>query len=1351
MFSLIAIIGFTQDKEVKNNYSQFFEEAYIQNPNIPRGILEAVSFQVTRFTHIVHDNEESESCSGYPNTYGVMGLMLNGSGVFKNNLKTIANLSGYSIDEIITSPRVNILAYAKAYSKVKIKLGVLSSNIEEHIPILIELSELPASIAGNSFSMNSFLYENLRFLNNPTFQKLYSFPVYNINLRSFFGDKNYEMLSSPIVRLLKNENNSELKIRDQTTPEIITTADYPPAIWVPAATCNYAPGRTVPISAIAIHDMEGYYAGSISWFQTCPCPSSCPAGNPCPTSGYRQCGIGASSAHYLIRSSDGQVTQMVLESDRAYHIGSENGYTIGIEHEGVCGVNTNTYYSSTMYNSSANLVKDICNDYGINPLRTYWDASCSCSQVCVKGSCIKIKGHQMYPNQTHHDPGIDWDWERYYKLINNNPSITTFSVGAGTFYDSGGPNGNYSDDERKVYVFNATCTGQVSLNFTAFNVENNYDYLFIYNGNNVNAPLIGQYTGTNSPGTVVSTTGSLCVEFRSDCATTTPGWAANYSCTGSACPQPTNDGCSGSFSATLLNFGTSCNPVSSTSCGATNSGFSSCVGNSDDDVFFRFVPTATSATITVASSSGYDAVFQVLTGPCGGSMSQLDCVNNTGTGGTETTTVNGLTIGATYFVRVWHFGTGSGSGTFNICVYGTCSTLNAPNASSATNITSTTFQSNWSSISGVTSYRLDVSTNSGFTSYVPGYQDLNVGNVIFYNVTGLSCNTSYFYRVRAFNNCGPSINSNVVSLTTSGCCTAPLNPNATPATNITSNTFQANWSSVGGVTYYSLDVSTNSAFSSYLPGYQDLNIGNTTAYNVTGLTCNIAYYYRVRANNNCGQSINSNIVNLVTNACCTPPNIPQLNTASNITATSFVANWNLVSGATTYLLDVSTNSNFSTYVPGYQGLNVGNFNSFNVTGLTCQASYYYRLRSFNSCGASQNSATLSVSTSICCTPPNIPFTFNPGNVTASSFIANWSFVGGATLYYLDVSTNSNFSSYVLGYQNLNAGNNSSLTVTGLNCNTVYYYRVRAYNNCGPSLNSATIGLNTSNCCTPPNGASINFATNVTATSFTGSWSLVSGATSYFLDVSTNANFTSFVNGYNNLNVGNNNNWFVQGLFCNTMYYYRVRAYNNCGYSANSAIINVLTTFCCNPPGSPLISLATNLTTTSFRANWNPVAGATSYLLDVATNPNFINFVSGYNSLNTGFANFWTVSNLDCNTTYFYRVRVLNNCGPGSANNYVYVTTFPCFVQNIDGLDEFTVYPNPNDGQFSVKIRLSVARNVAINIYNSVGQVFYQAEPLRMLGSYKLNITLPNITNGFYYLSALIDDIKVTRKIFVTNR
>ena len=53
-------------------------------------------------------------------------------------------------------------------------------------------------------------------------------------------------------------------------------------------------------------------------------------------------------------------------------------------------------------------------------------------------------------------------------------------------------------------------------------------------------------------------------------------------------------------------------------------------------------------------------------------------------------------------------------------------------------MTFSSFTANWSSVSGATDYRLDVSTSNTFTTYLPGYQDLDVGNMTSYPVTGLS-------------------------------------------------------------------------------------------------------------------------------------------------------------------------------------------------------------------------------------------------------------------------------------------------------------------------------------------------------------------------------------------------------------------------------------------------------------------------------------------------------------------------------------------------------------------------------------------------------------------------------------
>ena len=69
------------------------------------------------------------------------------------------------------------------------------------------------------------------------------------------------------------------------------------------------------------------------------------------------------------------------------------------------------------------------------------------------------------------------------------------------------------------------------MNFSSFDLEPNFDSLFIYNGASTAAPLIGAYTGTNSPGTVSSTGGAITLHFISDPFVNNAGFASTWSCT----------------------------------------------------------------------------------------------------------------------------------------------------------------------------------------------------------------------------------------------------------------------------------------------------------------------------------------------------------------------------------------------------------------------------------------------------------------------------------------------------------------------------------------------------------------------------------------------------------------------------------------------------------------------------------------------------------------------------------------------------------------------------------------------------------------------------------------------------
>jgi uncharacterized protein (TIGR02145 family) len=89
-----------------------------------------------------------------------------------------------------------------------------------------------------------------------------------------------------------------------------------------------------------------------------------------------------------------------------------------------------------------------------------------------------------------------------------------------------------------------------------------------------------------------------------------------------------------------------------------------------------------------------------------------------------------------------------------------------PVADPATEITYDSFLANWQSVVGVDGYYLDVSTDINFGTFVAGYHNKAVGNVLNASVTGLVAEETYYYRVRAYNDIGSSENSNVITVDT---------------------------------------------------------------------------------------------------------------------------------------------------------------------------------------------------------------------------------------------------------------------------------------------------------------------------------------------------------------------------------------------------------------------------------------------------------------------------------------------------------------------------------------------------------------------------------------------------------
>lgn len=126
--------------------------------------------------------------------------------------------------------------------------------------------------------------------------------------------------------------------------------------------------------------------------------------------------------------------------------------------------------------------------------------------------------------------GYDDGYTDFWDAIQDKFSDCGTVACSDTLYDMGGPNRNYYDNEDYTYTIAPTGATQVSLAFSAFSTEANYDSLWLYDGTSTTAPLIGKYTGASGPGTVNASGNAITVRFKSDGGIVNTGFRAVWNC-----------------------------------------------------------------------------------------------------------------------------------------------------------------------------------------------------------------------------------------------------------------------------------------------------------------------------------------------------------------------------------------------------------------------------------------------------------------------------------------------------------------------------------------------------------------------------------------------------------------------------------------------------------------------------------------------------------------------------------------------------------------------------------------------------------------------------------------------------
>ena len=325
---------------------------------VPASLLQAIGYTETRWEMVV-GHEEFE---GMPAASGIMALR-------GERITEGARLIGASAEAVRTEPAANIRAAAALLSRWADEEGIDRTDLEAWGTVVARYSGIETPAAQAAYVRSD---------------------VYGV-LRS--GTVVQKADGQVLGRIQATAVGTELRGVPRLAEARTMSADYGPAIWRASPNYNSRPSGYTP-GMVIIHTCEGSYAGCWGWLTN------------------SQAGT---SAHYVVNESGSEISQLVTEANRAWHIGasyncslngntdcnlngaSSNHFTIGIEHAGYASQSS---WSAGLLQASADLSCDISDDWSI------------------PRDINHFVGHGQLQPYNRTDPGANWPWTDYLNRIN---------------------------------------------------------------------------------------------------------------------------------------------------------------------------------------------------------------------------------------------------------------------------------------------------------------------------------------------------------------------------------------------------------------------------------------------------------------------------------------------------------------------------------------------------------------------------------------------------------------------------------------------------------------------------------------------------------------------------------------------------------------------------------------------------------------------------------------------------------------------------------------------------------------------------------------------------------------------
>ncbi len=451
----------------------------------------------------------------------------------------------------------------------------------------------------------------------------------------------------------------------------------------------------------------------------------------------------------------------------------------------------------------------------------------------------------------------------------------------------------------------------------------------------------------------------------------------------------------------------------------------------------------------------------------------------------------------------------------------------------------------WTSILGNNGYMYQIDTTPSFNSPI-FLQNSTAVSSSSTSVSNLYFGTTYYWRA-----CAKSVNdtsdwSSTWSFTTKNTVT-----NVSPSNGAINQDVLINidWTSILGNNGYMYQIDTTPNFNSPI-FLQNSTAISSSSVSVSNLYFGTTYYWRA-----CSKSVND------TSDWSSTWSFTTINTVTNVSPSNGATNisidpnidWTYVTGNDGYLCEIDTSPNFNSGL--YQIVeSVYNVSEVDITGLLYGTMYYWRAACKNSVDTSDWSNTWHFTTAYELTEiPNLVSPIDGSiDIPYTSEGLEWTSITGATIYQYEYSIDNTFASGV------NSGTTSLITgtISSLNPNTIYYWRVRGGNGFGFSPWSVIWQFTTESAIlTEPILVSpLNNLTGIDFNSVTLDWNSVFGASEYIYEISTDNTFTT---GVTSETLSATDKTLV-GLADDTQYFWRVKSSDGTQESAWSTEWNFTT-------------------------------------------------------------------------------------------------------------------------------------------------------------------------------------------------